>query len=219
MVTWGLTNDAILSTGGGGFEAEFNKETKDSKTIETDWSGGGSASYGLIRVRASASEHTKIQEDFSKATGIKLLAKAVFSVPVNFTPWLDTTLFYNKRLRENLSDFSEFFDKRGRLRYYPVKVVLLRGMRVEFTSKQDWSFDYSKRFSASAGGGFGVFGITFGASGSYSKNVEEHKVDKSGTTLTFTDGDNTLRFVGLVVQRNTVWDESVEEFVRGQGVV
>jgi len=96
------------------------------------------------------------------------------------------------------------------LLYYPSKLILIRGFNISFISSQNWTYDYKKRFSASGGGGFSAFGVGFGGSASYSSNVKEHKVDSSGTTLTISDDENTIRFVGYAVKKNTVYQDETK---------
>jgi hypothetical protein len=118
-------------------------------------------------------------------------------------------LFQHKRITANAKEFAEFFGSQGSLRFYPTHIILVRGFSSAFESSQKWTYDYVHNFSASAGGGFSVFGINFGSSETYSSHEEQHNIDQSNTKLTFADGDSTLRFVGYVVQRNTVLDSSV----------
>ncbi|WP_332819949.1 hypothetical protein [Sphingopyxis sp.] len=205
---------ATIKTGGAGaFDATFDRSTQESKSIETDWKASGSGGWSFIRVRANASQHTEIQEDFRKATSIQLGAKAAFRVNMSFPTWFRPLLFTHKRVRENPHDFAEFFGPKGSLLYYPTALIMVRGFSTKFKSSQKWTYDYKSSFSASGGGGFRSFGINFGGSGSYSKNVKEHKVDQSDTTLTITDDDATLRFVGFAVKKVTVFEDSVKALV------
>src|SRR5207244_4305617 len=123
------------------------------------------------------------------------------------------TLFEHKRVKDNIHDFEQFFGPKGTLLYFPTHLILVRGFKVEFTSTQNWSFDYQHKFSASGGGGFNAFGISFGGSGSYSNEQKEHKVDVSNTKLTIADDPTTIRFVGYDVKKNTVFGTGVEHWL------
>lgn len=199
----------IKTAGAGAFDATFDRTTQFSRSITTDWKGSGSGGWSFIRVRASASQHTRIQEDFDKATSIRLGAKAAFRINMSFPAWFRPLLFTHKRVRENPHDFAEFFGPNGLLLYYPTALIVVRGFSTSFKSSQKWTWDYKNSFSASGGGGFRSFGINFGGSGSYSRNVKEHRVEQSDTTLTIADDDATLRFVGFAVKKVTVFEKIV----------
>lgn len=205
----------ILSSGAGSFSGTLDSSTSESKSIETDWKGSGSGSYGLFSVKASASEYKKISEDFTHGRTVTLSAKAAFKVAINYPSWFQPDLFMNKRVVENIRDFEDFFGPSGTLLYYPTHLVIVRGFSAEFASNQNWTYDYKRNFSASAGGGFGVAGISFGASASYSSNQKEHIIDQSGTKLTMTDDESTIRCVGLVVKKNNAFKTAVMANLKG----
>lgn len=203
--TWNLDLNTMVTTGAGAFNATFDRTTTTSESIKTDWSYSGSGGWAFIKVKASASEHRSITEEFKKGTTIKLGAKSAFKVRIVYPGWFQPHLFKSKRITENLRDFEEFFGEDGSLRYYPTELILVRGFKASFESTQRWTYDYVRKFSASGGGGFSAFGVNFGSSANYGSHSEEHKVDVSNTNLSFEDGDSTIRFVGYVVKQNTVW--------------
>jgi hypothetical protein len=205
-LTWNVTLENMKTMPSGAFTAHFDRNTTESKSVTTDWSYSGSVSYAFISVKTSVSDHQQVVEDFKKGTSIDLSAKAAFKTQIVYPGWFRSQLFRHKRVKENIRDFEDFFGPIGTLRYYPMYLILVRGFSSSFESAQKWTYDYERKFNASAGGGFSVFGINFGDSWSYGSNVTEHKVDSSNTTLKISDGDDTLRFVGYVVKKNTVWD-------------
>lgn len=201
----------IKNTTAGAFAASFSQATGNSNSINTDWSASGSIGYFFINVRASAASSTTITEDFQKATAINLGAKAAFRVNINYGSWFKANLFKSKYVKKNPQLFLEFFGVNGSLLYYPTALILVRGFNAEFTSSQNWSYDYKHSFSESAGGGFSVFGINFGGSQTYGENVASHQVDQSNTSLKFADDDSTLRFVGYAVKENDLIAELTVE--------
>lgn len=211
VVTWDKTLAWMKSENAGGFDAKLSSSSSESKSIETDWRASARGRYSFVRARASASEHQKITEDFSKATAIDLSAQATYRVEIRYPKWFRPSLFKHPRVRQNIHDFEPFFGPKGSLLYHPRFLVFVRGFKASFTSSQNWSYDYQRRYSASAGGGFSVFGIGFGASGSYTRETKEHKVASGGTTLTFEDDNATVRFVGYVVKRESVYEEEIRD--------
>jgi hypothetical protein len=203
--------DNIRKTLGGSLNASFNKSTNISNSITTDWGASASVGYGFISAKASASEHKEIQEDFNTATEITLKSKASFRVNINFGGWFDASLFKSKYIKQNPLAFMDFFGKDGTLLYYPTALIVIRGFSVEFKNSQQWTYDYKKSFNASAGGGFGIFGISFGASYNYGSNIREHTVDQAATSLKISDDDNTFRFVGYAVAKNELLSEDLSK--------
>lgn len=209
VITWDKTLQFMKGNTAGAFTARFDNSTAASSSIESDWKTSAGARYGFIRVRASASEHTQISEDFKRVTAIELSAKASYKVGILYPKWFRPSLFEHKRVKDNIQDFAEFFGEKGSLLYHPTQLVFVRGFKSQFSSSQNWTYDYKRKFGASAGGGFNVFGIGFGGSGSYTNDTKQHNVNSSGTTLTIEDDANTLRFVGYILQKNTVAEQSV----------
>jgi hypothetical protein len=202
VVTPDKTLEFLKTAVQGKLTAEFDKQTQSSNSIETDWSASASARYGFIKVKANASEHKTISEDFSKATNIKLGSEASLRVNINYGPWFKPNLFEHKRVKDNPTLFTDFFGNSGTLLYYPTALILIRGFNISFTTKSLWTYDYKSKFSASGGGGLRAFGINFGGSASYGRSETIHKVDQSKTELKISDDIATLRFVGYVVKKN-----------------
>jgi hypothetical protein len=202
VITPDKTLEFIKTASQGKLTAEFDKQTQSSNSIQTDWSASASGRYAFIRVKASVSEHKSISEDFSKATNIQLGSEASLRVNINYGPWFKPNLFEHKRVKENVSLFTEFFGLTGTLLYYPTALILIRGFSVSFKTSSQWTYDYKRKFSASGGGGFRAFGINFGGSSSYGRSEAIHKVDQSTTELKISDDASTLRFVGYVIKKN-----------------
>ena len=202
VITPDKTLEFIKTAEQGKLIAEFDKQTQSSNSIQTDWSTSVSGRYAFIKVKASASEHKSISEDFSKATNIQLGSEASLRVNINYGPWFKPNLFEHKRVKENPTLFTDFFGETGTLLYYPTALILIRGFNISFKTSSKWTYDYKRKFSASGGGGFRVFGINFGGSSSYGRSEAIHKVDQSSTELKISDDTSTLRFVGYVVKKN-----------------
>lgn len=206
---WGLGLNTIKTGVAGAIDFNFNRTTKDSSSITTDWSASGSVPFFFVNVKANVAEHKEISEEFKKTTELTIKAKAAFRVNVEYGAWFNANLFRSKYIKKHPELFVEFFGKSGSLLYYPMGLILIRGFSAEFKSTQAWTYNYKRSYSASAGGGFSVFGINFGGSQSYSENMSEHKIDQTGTSLKIGDDDATLRFVGYAVKKNEIITESI----------
>jgi hypothetical protein len=209
VITWDKSLETLKAGGGGSFTATFDRTTQKSTSITTDWKVSGGGGWKFIKVKASASEHTSIQEDFKKALSIELSAKSTYRVNLLFPAWFQPALFSHRHVKQNPFAFTEFFGPMGSLLYYPSALIVVRGFGVTFNSQQNWTYDFKRKFSASGGGGFKAFGVNFGSKGSYSKNETEHQVAQSTTKLTISDDANTIRFVGYAVTKNHVFDEGL----------
>ncbi len=211
VFTFDETLNFIKTTGAGALSGTFNRTTDDSSTINTDWGSSISVGYSFIHVNASVSEQQEISEDFKKGIEIGLSSKSSFRVGINYDPWFKPNLFKSKYIKDSPELFEEFFNENGSLLYYPTALIVIRGFSINFESSANWTYDYHKKFSASGGGGFNVFGINFGGSGNYSQDTKEHHVDQTGTKLTFGDDETTLRFIGYAVKKNTFWTEAAKD--------
>ncbi|WP_035613831.1 hypothetical protein [Haloferula sp. BvORR071] len=201
--TWNMAIDTIKTTPAGGFDVFFNRTTSKSNQMDSDWGTSVSASYFVVSANCSAEEQIHIAEDFRTMTELKLGAKAAFKVSIVYPAWFQPNLFNNKRVLENKREFMQFLGPKGSLLYYPTGLILIRGFSASFKNSQKWEYDYKRHFSAAAGGGFSVFGVGFGAKGSYENDTKEHQVDQADTQLSFQDGDETIRFAGYVVKKHS----------------
>lgn len=209
MVSWNMSLGTMQTSEAGKFSAHFDRTTSQSDSVKTDWGYSGSVTYSFIKVSANVSESTQIQNDFSQGTAIDVSAAAAYKMAITYPPWFRPSLFNHKRVVDNIHDFEPFFGPNGSLLYVPTHLILVRGFKVEFTASQNWTYDYKRKFSASHGGGFNVFGIGFGSSASYSKEQKEHTIDVSNTKLTIADDPKTIRFVGYAVKKTTVFHPEV----------
>lgn len=201
-LAWDQSLQFVQTTGAGSFVASMDRNTQNSSSISTDWNASASVGFAFISANASASEQKQIQEDFSKLTALSIEGASAFKLQINYPEWFKPNLFSNQRVLENPAAFTKFLGPQGSLLYYPTHLVLVRGFKSEFKSSQNWTFDYHDRYSASGGGGFNCFGISFGSSASYTNDVKQHSVDQAGTKLTIKDDPNTIRFVGYCLHKN-----------------
>jgi len=201
-ISWNASLQFIQSTGAGGFNATMDRTTQNSSSISTDWGASASGGYAFISVNANASQQTQIQEDFNHVTSIGVSGLSAFKLQIVYPNWFKPSLFSNQRVLENAADFAKYLGPQGSLLYYPTHLILVRGFKAVFTSSQNWTYDYHNKFSASGGGGFNAFGISFGSSDSYTNEQKQHSVDVAGTQLTLGDDPSTIRFVGYCVHQN-----------------
>lgn len=213
MFSWDKTPKEIKTSQVGKFNAEFDKNTEESHSIRTDWSGSGSAGYGFIKVKAGTSGYKSISEEFKKATSLKLSAESTMKLNIRYGSWFKPNLFNHTRVKENPEMFKEFFGENGSLRYYPLSLILIRGFGISFKTSSSWKYDYVSHFKASGGGGFRAFGVNFGGKAKYSRHEEEHKIDQSTTELTISDDVNSIRFIGYVVKKNEPLKDAIDKSI------
>jgi hypothetical protein len=187
----------------GALDSTITKESIDNHTKDTSWSasGGGSGFFGIAKVSGGSSETTKIKEEFKHVQSIKVQSKGLVQVPISYGDWFPPDLINNNDLIRNNSElFERFLGEKGTLLYYPTHLIIARGMKLTFTSSQQWQFDYERHWKAGGGGSASFFGISWG--GEASKNVDEtqHRVEKRGHELILDDGENSLRLLGYTVK-------------------
>ena len=202
----------------GAFSVQFDRHREASSAMSQDWGVSGGASYGWFSVSANASSHTQISEDFRKTSSVTIGAKSCSAIPANARPWFTQNLFKNKIIVDNAASFGRYFGAAGTLLYYPVSLIVVRGFTVKFKSSQSWTYDYQHNFSTGGSGSMRAFGIGWGGGYSYSESHAEHKVEQSGDELIFSDGDNTLRVIGFVAQKNQQLIDSINsELINAHG--
>jgi hypothetical protein len=115
VITWdNLALEDIETKKIGKFSAESSRDFNQSKSIETDWNASANFNYGpFVTVRASASEHKEITEDFKHAQSLTLSAAASFKLKIGWPSWFKPTLFSHPRVKANIHDFEPFFGKKG----------------------------------------------------------------------------------------------------------
>jgi hypothetical protein len=180
----------------------FTSQTQNTTTITTDWGGSSSVSFPLVKINNNVGDSTSIQDEFNKVTGVEITSKSLMQIGISYAAWFDASLFKSEYVTKYPNKFFKYFEPNGSLLYYPISLVVMRGVSLTFTSSQNWTYDYHKKFSASVGGGFSVFGISFGGSANYQNDVKEHKFEASGTKLTISDDENTIRLLGYEIAHN-----------------
>lgn len=169
----------------------FTTFTMDSSNLETtssstysDWSAGGSASWGLWSGSASATGHHADSHDHMDASTFKLTAEiAVVRV---FRPWLNDLIFKMNNWYTNMGDancisIGKLTSDKLVLPLIPTAFVVARNVAIT----ADWSSDDKKHvedaISTRASVGWGPFSV----SGSYASgsSSDYHQSTFDGGTL------------------------------------
>ncbi|WP_137009846.1 hypothetical protein [Aquitalea aquatilis] len=195
----------IATTTIGEFDVTFNESRTAVESMASDWSGSVSGSYGWFSASVSASESTTIREEFSHTKDVTLGCKSCFIAPIQSPSWFNSNLFANKLILQNKNLFMRYLGPGGSLLYYPKGLILMRGFKIDFKSANGWQYDYTHDFSVGGSASARFFGIGIGGGYKRHEHQEKHVVEKNGNTLTFDDGESTLRVVGYLAQKNTAF--------------
>ncbi|MFK0385007.1 hypothetical protein [Agrobacterium sp. NPDC090273] len=207
MMTPLMSIESISKGQFGKLSTKVEKTSESSESITEDWNTSGGVSYGPVSIRANASSHKKIEEDFKSAQTVTISAEALIAIPYNADTWFTPSVFDNPLIKSNFQLFNRWLGEKGTLRIFPTHLVVCRGLSIVFTSSQDWQYDYESDFKAGGSGSASLFGVSFGGGGSYQKHVERQNVEKRGHTLTFSDGTDNLRIIGYHTAINPVLEE------------
>lgn len=194
----------------GGFIDNIIKHSQATSSIKTDWKASGSGGWGPVSFRAEASSREAIEDDFKHTQGITVGAKSLQALQLDMSAWFVPGLFTHPLLAPNRRVFERYLGEKGSLRYLPTHIIVARGFRITFHSSQDWRHDYRSDFSASGSASAKIFGVGWGAGGSYSRSVHEQTVEKRGHDLVLDDGEN-IRLIGFNVLENTGFMKAVED--------
>ncbi len=201
----------IASSDLGHFTESVTRENSNSSTIVTDWSIRGKGGWGPFKVRASASSHEQIKEDFASTQTIEVGARSLQAIELDATSWFRPDLFKHPLVAKNRNLFERYFGPKGSLLYYPTHLVMVRGMSLKFVSSQAWTYDYDRSFSTSGSGSARIFGFGFGAGGNYGRAEKRQIAHKEGNELLLDDGEANIRVLGYWLAKTTVFEESVAE--------
>ncbi len=210
-----LTVGAIATTQIGEFSIAFNKSRKATESMESDWSGSVSGSYGWFSASVNASESTAIKEEFSHTEDVTLGCRSCFVAAIQLPSWFNSNLFSNNLILQNKSSFLRYLGPGGSLLYYPKGLILMRGFKINFKSTNGWKYDYTHDFSVGGSASARFFGIGLGGGYKRHEHQEKHVVETNGDTLTFDDGENTLRVVGYLAQKNTAFIKTAIQGIEG----
>lgn len=205
----GISLEAIISTNLGSFDQTLTKSSQSSESISTDWNASASASYGWFKMNASASEQVHVKEDLKTTQSIRVSCRSLLSIGFDNSAWFNSNVFNNLYIRRNPRIFAPFFGPRGTLRYYPVRVLIMRGMRLEFNSSANYNYDYERTFSVSGSASARVFGISFGGGGGYNSHQQKQEIKSQGNKLIMDDGEKNFRVIGFVLNKVTVLDATL----------
>ena len=205
--TSSLTN--IVSSGIGSISSKIAKFSSAKESIQEDWSANIGGGWGPFSVSANVSSHTAIQEDFSHTEEISVETRATMALPINASPWFNPGLFNNAIIRDNKDVFGRYLGPKGSLLYYPTHMIVARGMKLTFHSKQDWQYDYERDFKTGGGGSASFFGVSFGGSAKYSKHEKRQLVERRGHDLVLDDGEANIRIIGFIAVKNEVLSKSI----------
>lgn len=180
----------------------FDQTTENTSTISTSFGGDGNVGYSIFKIETHVEDVKTISDEFSKVQAIDINSESIMKIGINYTNWFDASLFKSGYIINNPDIFNKFLGPDGSLVYYPISLIILRGITLVFTSSQKWNYNYKENFRASAGGGMNFFGISFGGNEQYTNETKEHIVDANSTTLSISDDKNTIRLVGYEIANN-----------------
>ena len=205
--------DNIITTSLGGFTDTITKHSQSSENISTDWSTSGGGGWGPFSFKANAKSREQIIEDFSHTQAITVSTKSLQALPFDMSAWFDPGLFNHPLIAPNRNVFERFLGEKGTLLYLPTHIVIARGYNLKFHSDREWKHEYKSDFSTGGSGSAKFFGIGFGGSGNYSKNIHKQTVETNGHDLVFDDGDN-IRLIGYNVIKNTAFLNNIMDYHR-----
>ncbi|MCF5263313.1 hypothetical protein, partial [Pseudomonas sp. PA-5-4A] len=193
-----LTVTTIATTPIGAFSVEFDKSRVAKESMESDWSGSVSGSYGWFSASVNASESKSVSEELSHTENVTLGCRSCYIATIQPPPWFNSNLFENNIILKNKKSFLRYLGPAGTLLYYPKGLVLMRGFKITFKSTNGWKYDYVRDFSVGGSASARFFGIGIGGGYKRHEHQESHIVEKNGDSLTFDDGENTLRVIGYL---------------------
>ena len=197
----GSSLDKMISTTLGGFSETLRHSAQSTSSISSDWHVSGTGGFAWFSASVDASEQTALTEDLKNTQSITISCKSLQKIPFDAAPWFNPGLFNSSIVLANPKKFLRYFGPNGTLRYYPASLLIARGMKLEFESSSDYTYDYKKKFSMNSSGSFRFFGVSIGAGGGHTSNQADQTVESNGHHLTLDDGESNFRVIGYIVNQ------------------
>lgn len=169
-----------------------------TRNHDNDWGVSGSASYfPFVSGSFSTSNSEHFRSTISKVRQVEVNFEHLGELQVMRDRWFaSTVLSDNKRVHEFLKTRPVLAEK---LTLLTTGVMVGRGLSLTLTFTDSSDVQEWGSSSTSASAGVNVFGIQLGGSGGSSSSYNNHRVDTVKKTVTFNDGPEVCRLVGLRV--------------------
>ncbi len=179
-----------------GYEIKRTKTTTYSH--DTDWQASGSASkFFFLKANLSVAEKTHFEEQILKVGKIQVGFRAIQEVVIVRGKWYSGAFLKSASFQKWLDAQPEFREK---LRNLVTSVIVCRGLTVKLNFDSDIHQNSWRDLKVRGSGGLSVAGWKFGLSGHYNSHTEWDLKDVTNNSVTFSDGPNVCRVIGLKVE-------------------
>lgn len=160
----------------------INSSTSESKTVSTSWGGSIGFSAGPFNFGGGASGSKLEQEARDKATAVSMSFENIQEFSIERDDWFSMYI-----LERFGPDLPEYWGPNGFLNVIPTSIVLVKGVKINVVSSNNYSKRVEEHFKAKKTVGWGPFKF----SGSYSRTSIYSKVEVNGDSFTITSlGDD-----------------------------
>jgi hypothetical protein len=159
---------------------KFSMSHEEVHTVDesssTNWGGGGSASFGLWSVGASAS-YAEQKQHFKSDGNAEGIEVELIKVPLRRS-WWDPTLFWDRGWKfdpniTNITLSDGQVPPTGEMTSYPTAMLIARNLKLSVNMTSEENSHVATQFSASGSVGYGPFSLR----GNYSRNTDKKTHD------------------------------------------
>jgi hypothetical protein len=197
-------NELLDQTNDGTKEDQFQRgyEIKRQKitqyTHDTDWAASGSArKFMFLKANLSVAEKTHFEEQINLLGQIRVGFRAIQEVVIIRGRWYSGAFLKSAAFQKWLDAQPEFREK---LRHLITSVIVCRGLTLQLNFVNDIHQASWRDLKIKGSGGLSVGGWNFGMSGHYNSHTTWDLTDVTNNSVTFADGPNVCRIIGLKVE-------------------
>ena len=179
-----------------GYEVE--RERKTTYSHDTDWNASGSASkFMFLKASLSVAEVAHFEEQIKSIGLIQVGFRSIQEIVIVRGKWYSGAFMKSELFQKWLEQQPEFRDK---LQNIITSVIVGRGLTVRLNFGTDIHQNSWRDLTVKGSGGLSVAGYRFGMSGHYHSRSEWDLKDVTKNGVTFADGPNVCRVLGLKVE-------------------
>lgn len=190
-----IVDPRVILKGAG--ERSYSVKTSSVVTNnhDSDWNASGSGSYmSFIKGNFSTGSNSHFRSTVERVREVSIKFEHLGRLDISRGGWFSSQVFPLPRVAAFLKRDKVLAQK---LALLTTGLIIGRGLTLTLFFKDKSDVHEWGSTSSSGGGGIEIMGIGFGGGGGSSSSWDNRKIDEATRTVTFTDGPNVCRLLGM----------------------
>jgi cob(I)alamin adenosyltransferase len=162
----------------------------------SSWSASGRGSFLGWSLGGGGSGSSSYKNYRDKLTSMKFALDNISEYFIDRSAWFNPGVFQDADIAKTIANRPELKN----LRFIAVSLIIVRGTTMELKFSENVNQSQFTMSSINASGGASFFGFSFGGSGGSSSDKTKVDVSADKTTVTFKDGPQVARVIGVRVE-------------------